>query len=261
VKFVASFHETASGPNESYVAALSKNQLRILRNSIYAQKGLIFKDKELTDFFKQFTWYKPSLNKVELSNVDETNLQLISKLENLETLKFDDFLNLFRTENLPLVFMGTEDDVPTSKLGGIIPIWYTKKYLNKSTPSPVYPIYKVNLPNKFVLVALLDSSLIDDYRIIIFNKDGRLISKLNGIGTDYDYHQYDESGLEEDIKIKFVFKNEEDITITEVRKIIDKIKKEINIVTTIDSYLLESSGDFKKIGSKRSNHEMKADEK
>jgi len=40
----------------------SKEKLKILRNTVYAQYGYLFSNKELTDYFFQFEWYIPDPN-------------------------------------------------------------------------------------------------------------------------------------------------------------------------------------------------------
>lgn len=56
---------------------LSLWQLKILRNTIYAYHGMIFKDRALDKYFRKYDWYKPSsdfkesdLNKTEKDNVN-----------------------------------------------------------------------------------------------------------------------------------------------------------------------------------------------
>lgn len=41
---------------------LTKEELKILRNTIYAQYGYVFKDKEIQDYFSKFAWYIPNPN-------------------------------------------------------------------------------------------------------------------------------------------------------------------------------------------------------
>lgn len=56
---------------------LDADELRTLRNAIYARHGYIFKDEALTEYFSQYSWYEPishdvtsQLNKTELKNVE-----------------------------------------------------------------------------------------------------------------------------------------------------------------------------------------------
>lgn len=62
---------------------LKKDELRIIRNAIYAKYGYIFQSKDLTDFFLQFEWYNATKNNVDdlLNNIDIQNISLITAVE------------------------------------------------------------------------------------------------------------------------------------------------------------------------------------
>ncbi|HEX9060093.1 MAG TPA: YARHG domain-containing protein [Clostridia bacterium] len=67
-------------------ASLSKlgaKELSLLRNSIYAKHGYIFSTKEYTEYFSQFSWYKPQYKNVEdkLNDIDKENIKTILSLE------------------------------------------------------------------------------------------------------------------------------------------------------------------------------------
>jgi hypothetical protein len=63
------------------IAELDK--LQILRNSIYAYYGYIFKNQDLNIYFKQYKWYKPAYSNVEnkLTDVDKNNVEIIQYYE------------------------------------------------------------------------------------------------------------------------------------------------------------------------------------
>ncbi|MCH8887358.1 MAG: YARHG domain-containing protein, partial [SAR324 cluster bacterium] len=65
------------------VAGLTKAELRIIRNTIFAQYGYRFKSKDLQAHFKRFSWYRP--RKVNLGRAltatDKFNLGLLKKAE------------------------------------------------------------------------------------------------------------------------------------------------------------------------------------
>lgn len=67
---------------------LSKEQLRIARNEIYARHGRKFKDEALQDYFNSQEWYMPLIEAdefdkmVKLSDVERKNLDLIKSVEN-----------------------------------------------------------------------------------------------------------------------------------------------------------------------------------
>lgn len=66
------------------LALLSNSDLRILRNIIYAKHGNIFSSSDLTNYYSNFTWYKPS-KKVKDSDLTEEELKLIERIKIFET--------------------------------------------------------------------------------------------------------------------------------------------------------------------------------
>ncbi|MGG1678242.1 YARHG domain-containing protein [Neobacillus sp. NRS-1170] len=61
---------------EEDITNLTKEQLRLARNEIYARHGHVFKSQDLQNYFSSKSWYHPdpsfdgSLNEVEKENVD-----------------------------------------------------------------------------------------------------------------------------------------------------------------------------------------------
>lgn len=69
---------------DSDLYGLSKAQLRILRNTIYARHGRKFKSPDLQRYFSQFSWYYPTVNEVyehQLSSTEKHNIRLIQAYE------------------------------------------------------------------------------------------------------------------------------------------------------------------------------------
>ena len=66
------------------LAILSNSDLRILRNMIYAKYGNIFSSSDLTNYYSNFVWYKPS-KKVKDSDLTEEELKLIERIKFFET--------------------------------------------------------------------------------------------------------------------------------------------------------------------------------
>ncbi len=54
--------EVLNGIDINSTREYTKEQLKIIRNTIYAQYGYAFKDKKLHDYFSQFAWYMPDPN-------------------------------------------------------------------------------------------------------------------------------------------------------------------------------------------------------
>ena len=72
----------------SQLSGLSKSQLRLARNEIYARHGRKFDDPELQAYFNSQSWYKGtidpgSFDTMSLSQTERTNIELITQYENL----------------------------------------------------------------------------------------------------------------------------------------------------------------------------------
>ena len=66
------------------LAILNNSDLRILRNMIYAKHGNIFSSSDLTNYYSNFNWYKPT-KKVKDSDLTEEELKLIERIKIFET--------------------------------------------------------------------------------------------------------------------------------------------------------------------------------
>lgn len=62
---------------------LSKDELRILRNAVYARHNFKFKSADLQEYFEQFDWYNPLKNDVteELNSIELENIKIIQEAE------------------------------------------------------------------------------------------------------------------------------------------------------------------------------------
>ena len=71
--------------NRAYLNSMvsSKQELRLLRNKIFAYHGYRFQSKDLQDYFGKISWYKPGNdnNAIKLNIIEQTNLQLIKSEE------------------------------------------------------------------------------------------------------------------------------------------------------------------------------------
>lgn len=65
------------------VENLSRGDIRILKNLIYARHGFIFKDKELKKYFNSHSWYLPVSENVEndLTDVEKKNIDILQRYE------------------------------------------------------------------------------------------------------------------------------------------------------------------------------------
>ncbi|HIP34144.1 MAG TPA: YARHG domain-containing protein [Bacteroidia bacterium] len=58
------------------------DELKLIRNEIYARKGYVFKNTKLKKYFALKKWYKPNINaKIVLTEIEKNNIELIKKIE------------------------------------------------------------------------------------------------------------------------------------------------------------------------------------
>lgn len=78
---------------EEALSDLFTEDLRVLRNEIYARRGRVFKDAELQKYFAAQSWYQPNpdFKDEQLSEIEFKNLAAIKKAEEAAISKFSEF--------------------------------------------------------------------------------------------------------------------------------------------------------------------------
>lgn len=78
---------------ENDLKKYKKIDLEILRNTIYARHGLIFKDAVTRQFFNRTTWYIPFESSVDskLTPLEKENIIILQKFEKYATDNYDNF--------------------------------------------------------------------------------------------------------------------------------------------------------------------------
>lgn len=79
--------------DKEFVANLTKADIYILRNSIFARHGFAFRDKQLRIYFESFDWYMPVFGDVkdELTAIEKKNIDLLLRYEKNATEYYDTF--------------------------------------------------------------------------------------------------------------------------------------------------------------------------
>jgi hypothetical protein len=78
--------------NDEFLGPLFAEDLRVLRNEIYARHGRVFKDVKLQKYFEAQAWYKanPEFKDDQLSDIESKNLAKIREAEETATSKFSE---------------------------------------------------------------------------------------------------------------------------------------------------------------------------
>ena len=66
---------------ENDLIGLTKDQLKIARNEIFARHGYSFKSEYLKEHFAKYDWYKPTTKNVQLSKLETDNVKFIKSYE------------------------------------------------------------------------------------------------------------------------------------------------------------------------------------
>jgi hypothetical protein len=74
-------------PND--LGGLSKDDLRIARNEIFARRGRYFSSPDLTARFSRFSWYLPHTWDPQLNDIESANVALIERVEPGDTPQSD----------------------------------------------------------------------------------------------------------------------------------------------------------------------------
>jgi hypothetical protein len=63
---------------------LSKDELRIARNEIFARRGRYFSSSDLTARFSKFSWYVPNTWNPQLNDIERANVTLLERVEPID---------------------------------------------------------------------------------------------------------------------------------------------------------------------------------
>ena len=79
------------------MSSKSLEELRLIRNEIFARKGYVFKSSDLQKYFESKEWYVPNNNnQIILSKNEKSNIDLIRKIE---AKKKKDFTSSIELQN------------------------------------------------------------------------------------------------------------------------------------------------------------------
>ncbi|MCB0258372.1 MAG: YARHG domain-containing protein [Calditrichaeota bacterium] len=174
------------------LGVMNNKELRIFRNAFFARAGYEFNDQDMQSFFERFDWYTPKTKEIVLNESDKLNIQFIKSLEATEKQRFEDFLSLFITKELPIRISKENCIIPFHAKIGIDRklvvryLYFTKKLHDRLTmnlPSEAghyFALCKIIRPS-FIIVCYLNElaagGYLHNYYLATFTTQGELISK------------------------------------------------------------------------------------
>lgn len=197
-------------PSLDSLKKCSAEELRIVRNTLFAKYGYIFKSDDLKQHFSKLKWYKPefedqdtvlkmfsALDKTRLGIVKEYERQLQKRIIHNSNLSFEDYLNTLPFIDLPWTFecdegfntVNQEWDAPlVAKFNPDKLTMLGRLYQNDSIVLMVYGYAADGL----ILVA--------ETRLLNGIKLGEHVL-LQGCGQDVDFFGHGVSKISEDLKL------------------------------------------------------------
>ena len=92
----------------AYLEGMTFENLRILRNEIFARKGYRFSSKDLIDYFTEYEWYKAQYDANEVSkllnDLDKVNIQTLSDYQATYSKGFEGYARSVPQIPLPFDF-------------------------------------------------------------------------------------------------------------------------------------------------------------
>lgn len=167
--------------SDDYFIFLTKKELRLMRNSIFAGKGYRFKSSDLKSFFMSQSWYCPKYDNVDslLSEIERDNITYLLELENKAKDNYnkkeirDYFISLFKYK--------------ATYLRTAIPYYYQINYLHSESGYVDYPQEILSNSNDY-LAFIINNWGGDDsdgvYTLITLDNNNNLISEQR-LGSNY----------------------------------------------------------------------------
>ncbi|KAA1241029.1 YARHG domain-containing protein [Aquimarina sp. RZ0] len=102
--------------SEEVLKTKTKEELRLIRNEVFARKGYVFKSDDLNQYFKTKSWYTPDATvKVTLSDEEQSYIDRVKNIENpsKEIDKCLDYIN----DNIKKVYPISQSIMESNKWG------------------------------------------------------------------------------------------------------------------------------------------------
>jgi hypothetical protein len=251
-KYIDEVATNSKSIKESILVELSLEQLRIMRNTLFAKNGYIFKNKELASYFQSKYWYAPTNSKYFLEGDEKNVSDLILIYENTYDPKFSDFLELFETEILPVYLSGCKQTYIGSCSESKIRGHYSYKFHDgRGEDGNIRGGIRINLNNGNIL--LITSSEHLDYVTIIgfvYTPSGRIVSNFSfPLSNPYDEN-----------KSKKLYMNSDEIIVEKTYYFSGNYDNKENVKlesVTIKSFFFDKKNDL--ILKNESNHKVNTD--
>lgn len=174
---------------ESDLSNLTKRQLVLARNEVFARHGLVFNSQEVKSYFESKSWYQPVLSyKGDINSIEEFNVRLIKKIEegntyNVPAIKNQDIISFCNDANSVLLDIQDKRNISDEIVIG------STHYLGLYEPYSSKDKMKEALSKYFTedYVEKFISGQFFGNRQAFVEKNGRLYFMMGDVGQDSVY--------------------------------------------------------------------------
>ena len=187
--------------------SFSLDDLRILRNEIFARKGYIFKSEDLNNYFSKFEWYNPRFKSDEIDNylteVDKQNIEVIAGYETIlkennwltktyENFSFKDFIACLPEFSLPIDFDNIEFKDPLA-VDRFYALDYKFKEKHYGYGFDGEPFGKISINDTITALGLVAASdLYAFYFVAIVDNKGNILDSFDIPVSQQNSNDFDE---------------------------------------------------------------------
>lgn len=210
---------------------MTKTELRILRNEVFARKGYVFRSKELATYFENKVWYKPMPGKeVVLTDNEQAFVDNI-KIVEAEATKPIDFRCLnYYDKNIETIYPLTGEKIIKNRLPkgkGVSALRIAPKELKISLQRILYggDVYALDCNDQSNYRLMITNYPKGNYHCYLIEGDVKKIHKLYGSFGIQDNREEYNFVLTKDSLVVTVekWKNEEKESIKEEKFAITKV--------------------------------------
>lgn len=171
----------------------SLDDLRIIRNEIFARHGYIFKSRDLRNYFSKMDWYDPKYENVDslLTEVDKKNIALIISIEHqLKPNSFKDrIVGQWLNQEYYSALISSKSPRFSQEKAGLVLIEFTPNFESFI----VYNWHEGINPNYFIQNDTLRFERFENSYAILINNNTLELNFGNDHGTYLKYESIDSS--------------------------------------------------------------------
>jgi hypothetical protein len=180
INYIQRYINNYNDDSDEHTYFSNNTDLRLLRNTIYAMHGYIFKSRDLQEHFNKFSWYDGTKDTVEneLNEKERRLMKVILAMEQVNPPSPDDIIGFWTiavpasVEYIGFMDLQINSDGTTVGLGGL---W--------SLEGTTFKTRRVDSDETWLPPGLGQLGTVENLRIVVFELNGRLYQTCDFFGA------------------------------------------------------------------------------